>query len=190
MCPIHTHTHTRRDQVMVFSPLGRREASEGGRAKGWESGRSWRIECEALQKLANLPLVFSQPIIRVITCIGASLRPSMSVAAIRWWRRAQWWCTWPPLVSWWRWRPTNRISLAQGAGRAERFGRFGCSVFLFRSAMRCGFRGRFEQEMQWKRGWREMMVPIPHLRRGRDDVSYPRCPVSFPTWVLGSGFWV
>lgn len=113
----------------------------------------------------------------------------MSVAAIRWWRRAKWWCTWPPLVSWWRWRPTNRINLAQGAGRAERFGRFGCSVFCFGPQCGAASGGGLSKKC-YGNEVEEMMVPIPHLRRGRDDVRYPRCPVSFLPgfWVLGLSY--
>jgi hypothetical protein len=82
MCPIHTHTHG--DQVMVFSPLGERE---GGRAKvegerGKELEGVGRNECEAALRKLAFPW-FYQIIIRVITCTAASLRPSMSIAAIR-----------------------------------------------------------------------------------------------------------
>lgn len=112
----------------------------------------------------------------------------MSIAAIRWWGRAKWWCTWPPLVSWWRWRPTNRISPGSWKSRAV----WAFWVFCFRSAMRCDFRGRFEQEMQWKRDWRDDGFNSSLAERERwCELSQVRnlfLPPGF--WVLGLVMWI
>ena len=85
-CAQHTHTHTlthAETKSWCSLSTAREEERGEGRAKVEREERKGvgRIECEAFC-ISLPPLKFDQIIIRVISCAGASLRPSMSIAAI------------------------------------------------------------------------------------------------------------
>lgn len=167
---------------MVFSPLGWSEGREGRReGKGWGSGRSWRIDCEALHNLAPLSFIKSSSASSLALahhCVHPCQSqpsddgggPSDDVHGPRSCHDGD---------------GAPQTELALGAGRAEQFGRFGCSVFGLQCGATSG--GGLSKKCNGNE-IDEMMVSILHLRRGRDDVSYHRCAFSF--FYLGSGFWV